>query len=491
MKPGAASKLSRVDVLLVALFVGLFVFFTGALCLDRYWSFQQPLGLDNAYFFQRVWQASFLEEPARTLLNTETGHGLVSGRHFEPILLLGVPFVGQWPRMETLLLFQVVLLSLGGVAAYVLSREITGDRLTACCLMGAWLCQPGLWNMAVTDFRTMSLAAPFVAICWWALFSGRWRIGLLSGALAMGCREEVLWLMAPSLVFWVLHGRYSGKRLAVWSFSALVVVYAGVIFVFHGEASNFFDLGELPGAALSAVNDVNWSAPIDESTSGGALAQLQAALGSGFWLLVVAPLASVPVAVTWLGKASNPEVAGPWAYHLWAVALGTMALVLPKAMARLGAWVGEVRGPGWSVRSIRAFSGALFVLQLQAISAQQNLSVSQALETWAGDTRPSTRVSTAWSVIRRVPVGEAVLTESLYVAQLADRRWIYSVDDFHARESQDQVLSAIEWVLVRKTHEWTEAIEAAGFSPYADGGRARLYKRDGAPGARLNPIMPY
>ena len=469
------------------------VAFTGiasAVALERFWSFSQPLGLDNAYFFQRVWQSVFLEEPARTLLNTEVGQGLIAGRHVEPFLFFATPAVRWAPRMESLLVFQVLIMSAGGVAAYGIAKKSTRDFTTAWLLMAAWFCTPGLWDMATTDFRSINLSVSFVALAWWAWLEQKPGWAILAGLLAMSCREEVVWLMMAGLPV-VVALQASSQRIRNGAlFLASGGLWLAVVGSINDAPSDFIGLQEAPSAALEALRGLTWGAPVHESSPGGVLSQLQSATGSGFWLLPVAPIAAIPVGVSWLGKAIGVDVAGPWAYHLWAVAIGSMALVVPLAITRIGRAVQNGRGGDWGVRSTRALAGALLVLQAQQVQVRYGEELSRVGSVWTGEGSPSLRLGTAWEAIRRVPDEVPVLTEAYFVAQLASRTVIYAADDFHQLEEQEAVLSSVEWVLLRKSHDWMPLVEAAGFEPYAEGGTVRLHHRQGAPGVALNPILP-
>jgi hypothetical protein len=306
----------------------------------------------------------------------------------------------------------------------------------------------------------------------------------------MACREEVLWLVLAGLPIAVAL-QHKGTRLKAGGvFLGLALFWWGVLHAFHGAPSDFIAVSEMPGAAWGALAQFSWEDTAAQRTSGGALSQLQAATGGGFWLIPLAPLAALPVGLTWLGKAMNPEVAGPWAHHLWAVALGTMALVTALAVARIGRWVQVVRGGDWGVRSMRAIAAALFILQAQGIHLEFAADLVQVPAVLSGSRAPHLRLGTPWEVIRRVPKNEPVLTEALYVAQLAQRQVVYAADDFRKLEDQARVLSAVEWVLLRKAHEWQPLLEPAGFVPQAEGGSVRLYHRASAPGAHLNPILP-
>ena len=467
-----------------------FVAVAGAVAVERYWAFSQPLGLDNAYFFQRVWQEVFLEEPVRTLLNTETGHGIWGGRHIEPLLWVAAPLVALWPQMEALLLLQVSCVGLGIVAAYGIAQHCVGDRITSVLLAAAWACQPGLWDLATTDFRSINLSVGFVALAWWGWIAGRAGWALLAGLLAMASREEVVWLVLAGLP-WVVASRPKEKRL--WP--SLAFLGAGLFWVAFLRStqegpSSFVAFTELPGTVLEAVGSLDWGAERAERGAGGSLTQLQAATGAGFWLIPVAPLAALPVVASWLGKAATPDVAGPWAYHLWSVALATMALITALAVARIGRAVARVRGHCWGTRAVRFTAGGLLLLQWQGLRVQMVDYWESVPGVLLGEGRPSIRFGTPWEAILKVPDKEPVLTEAYFVAQLAAREVVYAVDDHHSDEDRAQVLSAVEWVLLRKGHEWMPLVEQAGFIPYAEGGEVRLHHRASAPGAGLNPITP-
>ncbi|MEC7240253.1 MAG: DUF2079 domain-containing protein [Myxococcota bacterium] len=480
---------NSVTIGVVALWLG-FVLLAGAIALERYWSFSQPLGLDNAYFFQRVWQEVFLEEPTRTLLNTEVGHGIWGGRHVEPVLWMTVPFVAASPRMETLLLIQVATVGIGVFAAFGLARQCIEDHLASLLLAAAWICQPGIWDLATTDFRSLNLSVGFVALAWWGWLAGRSGWALAAGLFAMACREEVVWLVLSGMPFVVL-AQPKGRRLRVGlMFLGAGLGWLGLLHLTQQTPSDFMSFRDAPHAVVGAFGGFEWSAGLEESSPGGALSQLQAATGAGFWLIPLTPFASLPIAVSWLGKAVNPGVAGPWAYHLWAVALATMALVSALGVARIGRAVQRVRGGDWGLRCTRALAGAILVIQVQNLRAQMADYWESVPGVLAGERVPSTRLGTPWEAILKLPDEVPVLTEAYFVAQQANRAVVYAVDDFQDPAQQASVLSAVEWVLLRKNHEWMPRIEAAGFVPYAEGGAARLHRRNHAPGASLNPMTP-
>ena len=139
---------------------------------------------------------------------------------------------------------------------------------------------------------------------------------------------------------------------------------------------------------------------------------------------------------------------------------------------------------------MRAIAAALFLLQAQAIHARFGADLAQTPAILSGARAPHLRLNSPWEAIRRVPDEVPVLTEALYVAQLANRPVIYAADDFRTKAGQLRVLSAVDWVLLRKEHEWKGLLEREGFRAVAEGGNVRVYRREEARGKGMNPILP-
>ncbi len=71
------------------------------------------------------------------------------------------------PRVETLLIFQTVMLGLGAVPAYLLARKVTADRFLAFAFSFAYLTHPVVTSGAVLGFIPPSIALFFLL---WALY---------------------------------------------------------------------------------------------------------------------------------------------------------------------------------------------------------------------------------------------------------------------------------------------------------------------------------
>jgi hypothetical protein len=446
-----------------AVIVLLFVLAGSALALERHWGFERELGLDKGYFFHRVWQAAFMEHPQRTLLGTEQGHGLLMGRHVEPGLALAVPLVRLFPRAESLLLLQVVLVGLGGLAVGRLGLKSLKDPVSAVLCVAAWLTIPGLMLVAVEDFRTITMAIPFALGAWAMLREGKLVPGLLLAIAAAACREEVAVLMLGALPAMAWPGQPRRRWAAAGVLLAAAVSWLIFLRLGLGRVSDFFGGGDLWGGLRQAFGS---------TADGGGWAWTYAEqwadlAGASLLALPVAPLAALVVVGNWLGSTATSGYVSGNAYHLWAVAMAGMGLVLVGAAAKLERW-------RWPCR----IALALLVLgNLWLWPGELRGRALHAHRTLSGATAPSQRVDTPWTVIRAVPPGVPVLTDARYVAMLAARPVVYATDDWHEPEDRAWLARSLDWAALPDFHEWVPMLEEAGWERRMETGGAVLLER--------------
>jgi hypothetical protein len=453
--------------------VVIFVLVGSGLALERHWGFERELGLDKGYFFHRVWQAAWMDTPQRTLLGTEQGHGLMIGRHVEPGLVLAVPLVRLVPRAEMLLLLQVLLVGLGGLSVGRLGLTQLKDPANAVLCTLAWLTMPGLMLLVVEDFRTLTMAIPFVLAAWVLLREGKLIPGLILALAAAACREEVAVLMLGALPAMA----WPGKPRRRWA-AAGVLLAAGVSWLLFlrlglGRVSDFFGGGDLWGGLAQAFGSTDagggWAWTYAEQWAGLAGASLLA--------LPVAPLAALVVVGNWLGSTATSGYVAGNAYHLWAIAMAGMGLVLVGAAAKLERW-------RWPCRIAMAL---LVVGNVVLWPAEMRGRAMQTHRTLSGATAPGQRHTTPWAVIHAIPPEVPVLTDARYVAMLAGRPIIYATDDWHDPEDRAWLTTAVNVAVLPDFHEWVPLLEAAGFVVTRQGGAALLLER-GEPAPALGEV---
>lgn len=445
-----------------------FVLVGSALALERHWGFERELGLDKGYFFHRVWQAAFMDAPQRTLLGTETGHGLVMGRHVEPGLVLAVPPVRLFPRVEVMLLLQVLLVGLGGLAVGRLGLKSLRDPVSAVLCTLTWLTLPGLMFVVTEDFRTLTMAIPFALGAWAMLREGRLVPGLVLALAAAACREEVAVLMLGALPAMAWPGKPHRRWAAAGVLLAAAVSWLLFLRLGLGRVSDFFGGGDLWGGLAQAFGS---------SADGGGWAwtyaeQWASLAGAAIVALPVAPLAALVVVGNWLGSTATSGYVSGNAYHLWAVALAGMGLVLVGAAAKLERW-------RWPCRVALAL---LVTGNLVLWPAEMRGRALQAHRTLSGASAPSQRVDSPWTVIRAVPADVPVLTDARYAAMLADRPVVYATDDWHDPDDRAWLATAVDLAVLPDFHEWVPLLENAGFERAMEtGGAVLLERREPAP----------
>ena len=458
------------------------LFFTvvGGIAIERYWRFGQPLGLDNAYFFQRVWQSVFLDEPQRTLLNTEVGQGLIAGRHFEPILILMRPIVALFPKMESLLLAQVAIIAAGGYGAFSLAHRFVADRITAIMLGTVWLLMPGLWTLGVQDFRTLALAAPLVVIAHAALVRGKPLGAAVFTLLALSCREEVLLLFAASLpAMWLCA---KGQRREVLISALCCLLWWGVIFVGHEHSGGFISPDELAAGAKEAfvggilVPDGVWG-------------RMVGALGGGVGAGIIAPLTLLPLLLNGVGVVATGELSDANSVRLLSVAFGAMGLVVAVgfgALRFLSERMISGHKPIWLLRVVALALMLWNGFKVGSLFQGDIVLVSQVVR---GEVNPVDFRQGPWELLLSAPLNQPILTEEAFAPMLVARPELYVSDDWRGDEAFEIVQLHVNVALFSPDHQWVDRLLDVGFVVTRDAGRAVLLERT-APAPALPPVIP-
>jgi len=437
----------------------------GGLACRRAREFAQPLGLDNAYFLQRTWQAAFLDAPQRTLLATETGEGLIAGRHFEPILALLVPLVRAAPSIETLLLFQVGLMGLGGFGAYRLSRSLGLDRIVSVLLSWTWLALPGVWAMGTLDFRTFSLAAPLLVCALAALLESRLVVGAALLLLAAACREEVaiLSLLAAPALAW--QARSDRDLRPAWIVLGIGLAWTLFVVGIHADQWGFIQPGELAIQSIESLGGPG--AP-------RALEMLYAQVGVSLGLVLVAPLASLGILATWLSAAAMQALLNATAAHVFAVAVALMAWVHAASLARLRATLMR-RFPTSADQATQVLAAALFLCSIMN-------------NPHTGMPKP-VNPPEFWTLLEKVPPVSAVLTTSRLAPALAARPEIYVCEDWGDEQAARKMLQQVEWAVLPKDDPWLQRLDEQGFNILESAGGVLLLESPIklAPAGHLTP----
>ena len=179
--------------------------------------------------------------------------------HFEPIILPLSLLYALHADPRTLLVFQTLMLALGALPVFLLTRKyIPQWPLLASVMAAGYLFMPALLGINLFDFHPVSLATPLLLFAFLALAYRRFSWLIVFCILAASTKEDIPFAVAMLglLMIW----RYQAPRLGtviflggmLWGLAAFVVI---IPHFFPGAQHNNFwyrysYLGATPSAAI-------------------------------------------------------------------------------------------------------------------------------------------------------------------------------------------------------------------------------------------------
>jgi uncharacterized membrane protein len=160
------------------------------------------------------------------------------GSHATWFAYLIAPIYAIWPKTETLLVFQAVLMGGAAIPLYLLARRFLSVGLSV-FVAYLYLLYPGLHGANLYDFHYLPLGPFFLWFVLYFLEKGHWVRAAIFALITLSIREDI----AVSLGFlgglWLLAGRRSIPALALLLLGgAYFVVMKGVVMhrAFGGDA---------------------------------------------------------------------------------------------------------------------------------------------------------------------------------------------------------------------------------------------------------------
>lgn len=249
---------NRGAFVLAVLFV---VVFTG-LMVRKHDAFNTH-ALDLAKFDQAIWNTLY----GRFLFPTISNKSILAN-HFSPFMALLSPLFLIWSDIRVLFLVQTVGLAVAGLFLYKIVR-VKHPTLAPWFLLAFYL-NPALHEVALVDFRRVTLAVPFLAMALYALYvRNRWLMAV-GMVFALLCKEDIALIVFMTGVYLLFFERdwKWGALLVVAGVAWAVVVMLWVLPAFipardgprlHLQANNFFCLeGDSYGDILANALRKPW-----------------------------------------------------------------------------------------------------------------------------------------------------------------------------------------------------------------------------------------
>ena len=318
------------------------------------------LGVYNQAFWTTLFEGKFFYGTADLPFNP-TGRfaGDFFGTHFSPVMFLLLPFYAIYPSVEILLVIQSVVLGLGAIPIYWMTRDKLSKN-TALLVSLLYLAYPAVHYVNINDFHIEALTSTFFlfAVCY--LEHEKWGRFFTFIILAMSTIE-----FAPIIALFVaFYGlilysrkRFKGQRNAL-RYLAFAILIAALWFILGLEMKDFFNPYTNPvpftwshllsdPASISYYTFQNW---------GSKVFYVICFLGPLAFVPLLAP-APLVMALPWIGAGFISSFYGYYGiyYQYSAFVIPFVFVALIKAVERL------VSNGNFSPKSVKKLFTVLFL----------------------------------------------------------------------------------------------------------------------------------
>ena len=212
--------------------------------LFRHWGYLSSLN-DLGVFDQAIWSTLHGE----FLLNTSNLNQPINwlGFHFNPVLLLFVPFYALSPSVEWFVLAQAAALSLAAWPIFLLASRVCQSGKAGLLWALIYLVNPFLLNAAAWDFHPVTLAVPFIALGLLAVEKADSRLLFLSCLPLLLIQEHLGLSVAGFGVLWWLRNKDWKTAVSLISLgTAHAALVLGVIMPAFSPTGSHLMLGSGP-----------------------------------------------------------------------------------------------------------------------------------------------------------------------------------------------------------------------------------------------------
>ncbi|GAB6102163.1 DUF2079 domain-containing protein [Thermococcus atlanticus] len=159
--------------------------------LNIYHTFRS-LGTDLGIFTQAFWNTIHGNGIFYNNIEWQLHHGVQThfGVHNSPILFLLLPAYYLFPRPQTLLFLQTLVIGLSAYPLYLLAREVLRRERMAVLMALLYLFNPALHGINLYDFHAVPFAMPFIFLTAYFMEKENLKAAFISVLLVLSVKED-------------------------------------------------------------------------------------------------------------------------------------------------------------------------------------------------------------------------------------------------------------------------------------------------------------
>ncbi|MCO6007516.1 DUF2079 domain-containing protein [Actinoallomurus purpureus] len=387
-----------------------------ALSLARYRR-MMTLSWDLGIFEQAIRGYAHLHAPIADIKGPGTN---ILGDHFSPIIALIAPFYRLFPTPVTLLVAQAALFAFAAVPVTRVAARLLG-RGQGVAIGIAYGLSWGVQRAVEFDFHEIAFAMPLLALSLEAILRGRWWTAL-AWAFPLVLVKEDMGLTTAAIAFVVAlrarndpsRGRVVPCAIALAVFGVLATVLALTVII----------------PAFNTGGDYGyWQKLTGHGVSGSRHVPPGIAVRTVLWILVPtsglyalrSPLLLVAVPTIGWRLAAKDD-------HYWGLDWHYSAVLMPVALLALVDAIARDRARTGMPRRLRAYAARLPAAVAVAALALTTTLPLGALLHW-GAYRVDARTIAVKKLLRRIPDGATVESDTTPISRLTRRTTVYWIGD--------------------------------------------------------------
>ena len=185
--------------LLFLIFIFL-IFILFSIGLFRHLAFSSA-GCDMGVTDQSIWNTT----QGRILFSSLDGKINHLGAHFEPVLLLIVPFYFIWPNILVLVILQALAIGTAVIPLYLIAKNRLKSRALIFAFIFAYFLSRPLRGVGLLDFHTDTFLIPLSFISYYLLLTRRHLWAVIAMLLMLGCKENATILVFAYGIFTITY----------------------------------------------------------------------------------------------------------------------------------------------------------------------------------------------------------------------------------------------------------------------------------------------